>query len=106
VKKMRSLKRKNRAQTMLEYAVLIAVVAGAVIVMRDLIKRGLQGKWWQEANQLGQQFASGETETHRNANYTITKEKSDGTTSGSGSYSYSGQTGTSKGEPAGQEDFQ
>ena len=38
------MKQRNRGQSTAEYAVLIAVVVGAVIAMQLYLKRGIQGK--------------------------------------------------------------
>ncbi len=43
-------------QSTLEYAVLIAVVAAAAIGMQIYVKRGLQGRLRQSADQVGEQF--------------------------------------------------
>ena len=45
-----------RAQSTLEYAVLIACVVAAVIAMQFYIKRGIQGKLRQSSDEIGEQY--------------------------------------------------
>lgn len=51
----------TRAQTSLEYAVIIAVIVAALITMQAYIKRGIQGKLRAAADELGQQYDPGNT---------------------------------------------
>ena len=46
----------RRGQSTLEYAVLIAVVIGALISMQIYLKRGTQGKLRSAGDQIGEQF--------------------------------------------------
>jgi len=41
---MRFFKKKNRGQNVAEYAILIALVVGAIIAMQKFAQRGLQGR--------------------------------------------------------------
>jgi Flp pilus assembly pilin Flp len=41
---LRFFKKKNRGQNVAEYAILIALVVGAVIAMQKFVQRGLQGR--------------------------------------------------------------
>jgi len=52
---------KRRAQSTLEYALIVAVVVGGLIAMQVYIKRGLQGKLKESADQLGEQYSPGYT---------------------------------------------
>jgi len=52
---------KRRAQSTLEYALIIAVVVGALIAMQVYVKRGLQGKLKDSADQIGEQYSPGYT---------------------------------------------
>lgn len=52
---------KKRAQSTLEYALIVAVVVGGLIAMQVYIKRGLQGKLRDSADQLGEQYSPGFT---------------------------------------------
>ena len=47
----------KKAQNTLEYAVLIAVVAGALIGMQTYMKRAYQGNLQASADDLGEQFS-------------------------------------------------
>jgi hypothetical protein len=58
----------KKAQTTLEYAILIGVIVAGLIAMQVYIKRGYQGKLKESADSMGQQFSPGNTVTH----YTIT----------------------------------
>ena len=46
----------RRGQSTLEYAVLIAVVIGALVSMQIYLKRGTQGKLRSAGDQVGEQF--------------------------------------------------
>ena len=50
-----------RAQSTLEYAVIIAVVVAALLTMQVYIKRGLQGRLRSVADEIGQQYDPGNT---------------------------------------------
>jgi uncharacterized protein (UPF0333 family) len=49
---------KNRGQSTLEYAVVIAVIVAALVAMQTYIKRGMMGKLKQGADDMGEQFSS------------------------------------------------
>ena len=55
------IKRKKKAQSTLEYAGLVALVIGAVISMQVYVKRGVQGRLKQNADDIGQQYSPGYT---------------------------------------------
>lgn len=48
---------KRKAQSTLEYGVVIAVVVAALVAMQAYVKRGLQGKIKESADQIGEQFS-------------------------------------------------
>ena len=52
---------KKRAQTTLEYAILIGVIVAGLIAMQVYLKRGFQGKLKEGADTMGQQFSPGHT---------------------------------------------
>jgi len=58
----------RKGQSTLEYAVLIAVVVAALIAMQTYIKRGVQGKFKQASDDIGEQFSPGAS----TYNYTTT----------------------------------
>jgi hypothetical protein len=53
----------------LEYALVVAGVAAALLAMRVYITRGIQGKLRSEADQLGQQYAPGHTTSSMTTTY-------------------------------------
>ena len=56
----RFLKNK-KAQSTLEYAVLIIIVIGALLTIQVYIKRGVQGRLKQASDDIGSQFSPGNT---------------------------------------------
>ena len=55
---MFGLRHKAKGQSTLEYAVIIAVVIGALLAMNAYVKRGLQGKLRDASDQIGDQFSA------------------------------------------------
>ncbi len=51
----------KRAQSMLEYAVLMVVIIGALIAMQTYFKRGIQGRMKSSADDVGDQFSPDNT---------------------------------------------
>jgi uncharacterized protein (UPF0333 family) len=49
----------KRGQSTLEYAVVIAVIVGALLATQVYIKRGIQGKFKQSSDDIGPQFSPG-----------------------------------------------
>lgn len=70
----------NKAQTFIEYSLIIVCVIGALITMQHYIKRALQGGWRNAADQIGDQYdpkhASGGITTKMNKKI-ITEVESD-----------------------------
>ncbi len=62
------LKRYSRGQSTLEYAIIIAVIVAALVVMQIYIKRGVQGKLRSSTDQIGEQYSPG----HTTGGYTTT----------------------------------
>ena len=62
-------RKENRAQTILEYAAVIACVVAALLAMQVYIKRGMQGRLRQVADELGQQYAPMNTEGNSTLSY-------------------------------------
>jgi len=52
---------KRRAQSTLEYALIIAVVVGALIAMQVYVKRGIQGRLKSATDDIGEQYSPGYT---------------------------------------------
>jgi len=51
----------RRAQSTLEYALVIAVVVGALVAMQVYVKRGVQGRLKSAADDIGEQYSPGNT---------------------------------------------
>jgi len=60
--------RRRKGQSALEYAVIIAVVIGALLAMQIYMKRGLENRMRQSGDDVGKQFAAGATEVTRTTN--------------------------------------
>lgn len=69
-------RQKKKAQSTLEYAILVTVVMAAVFFMREYLKRGYHGYEKKQTDQLGQQFASGMKASTTLNSYTETVENS------------------------------
>ena len=67
---------KRRAQSTLEYALMIAVVVGALIAMQVYVKRGLQGKLKDSTDQIGEQYSPGYTTGHEEVSTTTSTQES------------------------------
>lgn len=52
---------KRRAQSTLEYGVVIAVIVAGLVAMQVYIKRGMQGRLKQASDDIGEQFSPGYT---------------------------------------------
>lgn len=76
------LLKKNKAQSILEYAIMFACIAAALLVMQVYIKRGVQGKLRQAGDSFGQQYdpkntTSTNTMTYKSTTTTIVNTKSE-----------------------------
>jgi len=49
----------RRGQSALEYGVLLTIIVAAIIVMQVYIKRGIQGRFKESADDIGEQFDPG-----------------------------------------------
>lgn len=48
--------RSRKGQTILEYTVILIVILGVMIAMKDYIKRGFQGRWKSATDDFGEQY--------------------------------------------------
>lgn len=48
--------RNKKAQSIIEYVTLVVIVIGAFVAMSFYIKRGIQGKWKETIDNLGDQY--------------------------------------------------
>lgn len=71
----------KRAQSTLEYAVLIGVIVAGLIGMQVYLKRGFQGKLREGADSMGEQF-SPEATTYNYTTNSFTNSTEDLTTGG------------------------
>jgi uncharacterized protein (UPF0333 family) len=73
----------RRAQSLLEYSVLLAVVLSTILIMQFYVKRGYQGRLKKEADTVGQQYAPGLTTSiiTTTSNSSSVTTTADGTTS-------------------------
>ena len=55
------LTRTNKGQSILEYAILLAVIVAALMIMQSLVKRGYQGGLKDAADKMGEQYSVGKT---------------------------------------------
>jgi len=60
--------KRNKAQTTLEYAILIGVVVAGLIAMQVYLKRGYQGSLKESSDSMGKQFSPGYTTGHYETN--------------------------------------
>jgi hypothetical protein len=51
--------RRLKGQSTLEYAMIIAVVVGALLLMQNYMKRGVQGKLRESTDEIGAQYSAG-----------------------------------------------
>ena len=52
----------KKGQSMLEYAILLAVIVAGIMIMNIYVKRGFQGGMKDAADKLGDQFSAGNTQ--------------------------------------------
>ena len=46
----------RKGQTILEYTVILIIILGVMIAMKDYIKRGIQGRWKAATDDFGEQY--------------------------------------------------
>ncbi|MDD3296159.1 MAG: hypothetical protein PHU64_02245 [Candidatus Omnitrophica bacterium] len=56
----------QKAQSTLEYALLIGVVVGALLAMQNYLKRSVQGRMQVIGDQMGDQYSPGMTHRYEN----------------------------------------
>jgi len=65
-----NIRGRYQGQSTLEYAVIIAVVVGALLAIQIYFKRGVQGKLRESSDQIGEQFDANKTSITRNTSRT------------------------------------
>ena len=46
----------RKGQTILEYTVILIIILGVLIAMKDYVKRGIQGRWKSATDDFGEQY--------------------------------------------------
>ena len=78
------LTRMRKAQSTLEYALLIGVVAGALVYMQNYLKRGIQGQIQKAGDQIGEAYSPELTYRSENT-FVLIPTQEEWTTRGAGS---------------------
>jgi len=89
--------RGKRAQSTLEYALIIAAVIGALLAINAYMKRGVQGRLRESSDQIGKQFDASNftsTRTTVGGGTTVTTETRDTSTGSTTSQVSQGETVT------------
>ena len=47
---------KRKGQTILEYTLIVVIILGVMIAMKDYVKRGIQGRWKSATDDFGDQY--------------------------------------------------
>jgi uncharacterized protein (UPF0333 family) len=71
----------KKGQSIIEYALLLAIILAALVIMQIVIKRAYQGRIKQEADSIGQQYSP----LHTTGNFTVNTTTNTTTLTG-GSY--------------------
>jgi Flp pilus assembly pilin Flp len=56
LKRLRRTPLGRKAQTIVEYTVIVIIILGALIALKDYIKRGVQGRWKSATDDMGDQY--------------------------------------------------
>jgi len=67
----------RKAQSIVEYAIVLSVVIAALLIMQVFIKRGYQGGLKDSADKMGEQFSAGNTTINQTRNMTSNQTISD-----------------------------
>ena len=73
---MKRSRNRSKAQSTLEYVVLIAVVVGAILGVQQYVRRAVEGRGKQSADQIGEQWSSGDS--RYNLTVTASGNRTDG----------------------------
>ena len=66
---MKKFLKKCKAQSTLEYAVLIMIVIGALLSIQIYIRRGIQGRLRQASDDIGDQYSDGNVNMRRKTTF-------------------------------------
>ncbi len=70
------MRNKSRGQSTLEYALIVAVVVGALLAMQIYMKRGMEGRMRKASDDIGKQFEADKTTvTHKTTKSGTTVEE-------------------------------
>jgi Flp pilus assembly pilin Flp len=53
---LRKLRKRNKGQSAVEYTVLFVVAVGAFLALQNYMKRGIQGRWRESIDDMGDQY--------------------------------------------------
>ncbi len=65
----------RKGQSILEYAMLLAVIVAVIVAIQIYVKRSVEGKLKTSADQIGEQFTTAETNTIQTIRQTARKEE-------------------------------
>ena len=71
------MRKNKKAQSTLEYALIISVAVGALLALNDYMQRGIQGRLKDSTDRVGEQFDPGsftDTMTRSSSGKTVTSE--------------------------------
>ncbi len=88
--------RRIKGQSILEYAMIIAVVVGALLAIQIYMKRGLQGRLRESSDQIGEQFDAENTQVSRTTTHVGTTKQT--VESGTTTSTTTGEKRTEKGQ--------
>lgn len=67
--------RKRKGQSILEYAILMGIIVAVFVSIQIYVKRAVQGKFKSSADQIGEQFTTGEVYTIQTVRQTAREEQ-------------------------------
>ncbi len=50
------MRRSTRGQSLLEYTILVVIIIAALLTMQTYMKRGIQGRWKESLDEIGDQY--------------------------------------------------
>ena len=53
----------RRGQSVLEYTIMLVIVIAALVAMQSYLKRGVQGRWKESVDGLGEQYDQGRADS-------------------------------------------
>ena len=81
--------RRTKGQSILEYAILLGVIVAVIVAIQVYVKRSIHGRFKSSADQIGDQFTTGETYTVQTIQQTARREQTLGTDMGGSGQAWS-----------------